>query len=101
VRQYAGDEGLPDEIIKKPPTAELWPGQSDEGELGLTYAMADRLLHYLVDKKFSDKRLLGLGFKRSFLQKVKRRIAENAFKRHLPPIAMIYPVRKSPIPNGA
>lgn len=89
VRQLAGDVGLPDEIIKKPPTAELWPGQSDEGELGLTYVMVDRFLYYLLDKKYSDKRLLKLGFKKGFIEKVKGRIADNAFKRRTPPIARI------------
>jgi len=91
VRQLAGDVGLPNRIIQKTPSAGLWPGQSDEKELGLTYARVDRLLHYLVDKKFSDKRLLGLGFKKSFIDKVKKRIAGNAFKRQLPPIAGILP----------
>ena len=89
IRQLAGDVGLPNKIIQKTPSAGLWPGQSDEKELGLTYARVDRLLYYLVDKKFSDKRLLGLGFKKSFLQKVKRRITDNAFKRQLPPIARV------------
>ena len=89
VRRLAADAGLPDEIIKKPPTAELWPGQSDEGELGLTYAMVDRFLYYLLDKKYSDKRLLKLGFKKGFIEKVKGRIADNAFKRRTPAIAKI------------
>lgn len=89
VRQLAHDAGLPGRIIRKTPSAGLWPGQSDEKELGLTYAKVDRLLYYLIDKEFSDKKLLGLGFKKSFLQKVKRRIAENAFKRRLAPIARI------------
>jgi len=93
VRQLAKDVGLPSQIIQKTPTAELWPGQSDEGELGLTYARVDRLLYCLVDKKFSDRKLLGLGFKKSFIEKVKKRIADNAFKMRLPPIAKIYPVR--------
>lgn len=93
LRQLARDVGLPGEIIQKTPTAELWPGQSDEGELGLTYARVDRLLYYLVDKKLSDRKLLRLGFKKGFIEKVKKRIAANSFKRRIPAIAKIYPVR--------
>jgi NAD+ synthase len=89
VRQLAKDLGLPLQIVQKTPTAGLWPGQSDEKELGLTYAQADRLLYYLVDKRFSDRKLAGLGFKKGFIQKVKSRIADNAFKLHTPPIAKI------------
>lgn len=87
LRQLAQDVGLPSEIIQKTPSAELWPGQTDEEELGLSYARVDRLLYYLVDKKSSDRKLLRLGFKKSFIEKVKQRIAENVFKRHLPPLA--------------
>ncbi len=36
--------GLPPEIVDKVPTAGLWPGQTDEGELGITYAELDRIL---------------------------------------------------------
>jgi NAD+ synthase len=88
-RQLAGDAGLPKEIIQKTPSAELWPGQSDEKELGFTYAKVDRLLYYLVDKKSSDKKLLTLGFQKGFIEQVKTRIAANAFKRRLPVIARI------------
>jgi len=89
VRQLAGDIGLPKEIIQKTPSAELWPGQSDERELGLTYARVDRFLYYLVDEKYPDLRLLKLGFKNSFIEKVKGRIANNAFKRRLSAVAKI------------
>ena len=90
VRQLAKEVGIPAPILAKTPSAELWPGQTDEGELGLTYARVDRLLYYLVDRKFSDQKLIRLGFKKSFIDKVKTRIAENSFKRHLPAIAKVY-----------
>ncbi|MBL7084830.1 MAG: NAD+ synthase [Candidatus Omnitrophica bacterium] len=89
IRQLAQDAGIPAQIIKQTPTAGLWPGQTDEGELGVTYAKVDRLLYYLVDKKFSDKKLIRLGFKKSLIEKVKKRIAANAFKGRMPPIAKI------------
>ena len=87
LRQLARDVGLPAQIIKQIPSAGLWPGQSDEAELGVTYARLDRLLYYLVDKGFSDKKLIGLGFKKSLIEKISRRIAANAFKRRLPTVA--------------
>ena len=89
VRQLAKDLGLPLQIVQKTPSAGLWPGQSDEKELGLTYAQTDRLLYYLVDKKVSDRKLAGLGFRKNLIQKVKGRIADNAFKMRTPPIAKI------------
>lgn len=89
VRQLAKDLGLPARIINQTPTAGLWPGQSDEGELGLTYVKVDRLLYYLVDKKYSENKLVGIGFKKSYIQKVNRRIAENCFKMRLPAIAKV------------
>jgi len=89
LRQLAKDIGIPAQIIRQTATAGLWPGQSDEGELGFTYAKVDRLLYYLVDKKFSDKKLIKLGFKKSLIGKVKNRIAANAFKGRTPAIAKI------------
>jgi NAD+ synthase len=89
VRQLAKEVGIPAEILRLKPSAGLWPGQTDEGELGLTYAKVDRLLYYLVDKRYSDKRLVKLGFKKAYVEKVKKRIAKNVFKRNLPPIAKI------------
>lgn len=89
VRQLAKEIGIPEKIIQQTPTAGLWPGQSDEGELGLTYVKVDWLLYYLVDKKYSENKLLKLGFKRSYVQKVKRRIAGNSFKMRLPAIAKV------------
>ncbi len=89
IRQLAKDVGIPREIIQKPPTAGLWPGQSDEKELGLIYARVDRLLYYLTDKGCSAKRLIKLGFKKGLVEKVTSRLRANAFKRRLPAIAKV------------
>ena len=89
IRQLAKDVGIPKQIIQKAPTAGLWSGQSDEKELGLTYIQADRLLYYLVDKGYSAKRLIKLGFKKRLIEKVTSRLQDNAFKRRLPAIAKI------------
>lgn len=51
VRGLARYMGVPASIIDKTPTAGLWPGQTDEGELGVTYNIADMILYKLVDEK--------------------------------------------------
>ena len=50
VRQLSEAVGVPDAILRKPPTADLWPGQTDESEVGLRYAELDRLLYWMVDR---------------------------------------------------
>ncbi len=89
LRQFAKDVGIPRDVIAQIPTAGLWPGQSDEGELGLAYSEVDKLLYYLLDKKYADTQLRRLGFKQGFIDKVKRRIAENKFKGRMPAIAKL------------
>ncbi len=76
---------IPKHIIKKKPSADLWAGQSDEGELGFTYKQADELLYYMIDQRFSQKELIAAGFKPAFIKHIKELIRHNQFKR-LPPI---------------
>lgn len=85
VRQLSRFLGVPDPIITKPPSADLWVGQTDEQELGYTYDEVDRLLHVLVDERRSDEQIVALGFESSMLEGVKTRIRRNHFKRK-PPI---------------
>src|SRR3989344_98497 len=54
VRQLADYLKIPDKIIKKPPTAGLWRGQTDEGEFGFSYAEADKILYLSIDKGLSQ-----------------------------------------------
>jgi NAD+ synthase len=68
VRQLAAAVGVPDIIIKKPPSADLWVGQTDEGELGFTYDEVDRLLLLLVDLRFSPEDCVEVGFDPSFVK---------------------------------
>lgn len=77
--------GVPDEIIKRKPTAGLWKGQTDEDELGCSYSNVDRLLLLMIDAKFSDDQLKKEGFDIGFIDKIRRRINETGFKRK-PPI---------------
>jgi NAD+ synthase len=89
VRQLARAVGVPEEIISKPPTADLWSGQTDEGELGFTYAEVDRLLYLLVDERYSPEECIQAGFKKPFVQRVAEIVRRNQFKRVLPPIAKL------------
>jgi NAD+ synthase len=89
VRQLARSVGVPAAILDKPPSADLWAGQTDEGELGFTYADADRLLYHLVDLRYSPEACVDAGFDRGFVSEVVRRIRRNHFKRVMPPIAKV------------
>lgn len=89
VRQLSAAMGVPEAIINKPPSADLWSGQTDEGELGFTYADVDRLLYLLVDQRYTPTDAVDAGFDSAFVQAVVRRIQRNQFKRVLPPIAKL------------
>jgi NAD+ synthase len=89
VRQLARAIGVPDVIVQKPPSADLWVGQTDEGELGFTYADVDLLLHKLVDQRYSLQACIEAGFDQVFVQNVVERIRQTQYKRVLPPIAKL------------
>jgi NAD+ synthase len=87
VRQLARAIGVPEVIIAKPPSADLWIGQTDEGELGFTYEDIDRLLSHLIDEGHSPQACIEAGFDSSFVNAVIEHMRKNQFKRALPPIA--------------
>lgn len=89
LRQLARDMGVPEVIVAKPPTADLWLGQTDEGELGFTYAEVDRLLYLLIDQRYSPEDCIDAGFSEQFVSAVVDRIRRNQFKRVMPPIAKL------------
>ncbi|MCD6401553.1 MAG: NAD(+) synthase, partial [Anaerolineales bacterium] len=89
VRQLARAIGVPEEIIDKPPSADLWDGQTDEGELGFTYAEVDQLLFLLVDKRYNPRECIDAGFSKDFVERVIERIRRYHYKRVLPPIAKL------------
>ena len=89
VRQLAKDMGVPEVILNKAPSADLWLGQTDEGELGFTYEEVDRLLYLLIDQRYSPDDCLEAGFDRNFVDKVVEKIRRSHFKRVLPPIAKL------------
>lgn len=89
VWQLAAELGVPEEIIRKKPSADLWTGQTDEGEMGFSYRDVDRLLYFMIDERRSDKDLVTMGFRMAFVNKVKEMIRKNQFKRRPPLIAKI------------
>jgi NAD+ synthase len=89
IRQLARVMGVPAPILEKAPSADLWKGQTDEGELGFTYEEVDKLLYLLVDQRYSSEDCVEAGFDPAFVEAVIRRIQRNHFKRILPPIAKL------------
>ena len=80
---------IPELIINKPPSADLWIGQTDEGELGFTYSEVDKLLLLLVDGRYRPEECVTAGFDEKFVQTVVTRIRRNQFKRMMPLIAKL------------
>ena len=91
VRQLALAAGVPETIVRKAPSADLWPGQTDEAEGGFSYPLLDRLLFWRVDKRRSTQELVDLGFEPALVDRVDRLIAGAEFKRQVPPIAKLGP----------
>ncbi len=87
LRQLAEYLNVPVQIRTKPPSADLWQGQTDEGELGLTYEKLDAFLFYLIEQGYDDLRLRNQGFSEEFIKKVRDKIARSEFKRRMPRIA--------------
>ena len=89
VVQLARHLDLPREVIDKPPSADLFEGQTDEAELGFTYEEADRLLFALVDLRLGERELAAAGFAPDLISRVAQRVVRNQFKRLPPPIAKL------------
>jgi NAD+ synthase len=87
--QLAEAIGIPRAIVEKKPTADLWEGQTDEGELGFSYKLVDRLLYFMVDERRTEAELLERGFEKHFIEKVSRMLKRNQFKRRPPVVAKI------------
>jgi NAD+ synthase len=75
--------------VDKAPSADLWVGQTDEGELGYTYADVDKLLYLLIDQRYTPQECVDAGFAEAFVKAVVKRIQRNQFKRIMPPIAKL------------
>jgi NAD+ synthase len=89
VRQLSKDLGVPQSILDKAPSADLWSGQTDETELGFTYEDVDQLFYYLIDERYSPEKCIDLGFDENFVTKVIKRVRMTHYKRVMPPIAKL------------
>lgn len=84
VRQLARAVGVPQNIIDKAPSADLWQGQTDEGELGFTYDQADAILYRLVDERRRVEDVIAMGFEARVVSRVIELMRRNQFKRVTP-----------------
>lgn len=88
VWQLAREIGVPEQIVNKPASADLIKGQTDESDFGITYLKADKILHYMT-QGFSNEKLVEMGFDRSDVELVWKRVDSTHWKRRLPTVAMI------------
>ncbi|MFN8625476.1 MAG: NAD+ synthase [Candidatus Binatia bacterium] len=85
----AQEIGVPEDVIRKQPSADLWAGQTDEAELGFGYREVDQLLYAMVDRRYSRAELHAAGFAESFVSRVGTLVRNSQFKRRLPVIAKV------------
>ncbi len=81
--------GVNENILKKPPSADLWAGQSDEEELGYTYAQIDNVLRMYVEKRLNIEDMISLGVDKQMLDMIISKIYKNQFKRKMPIVAKL------------
>jgi NAD+ synthase len=91
VRELAAHLRVPATIRRKAPTAGLWPGQTDEAEIGLTYEELDDILYGLVEERKRRKEIIEEGRRPAAVDRIVRMIRNSEFKRKLPPIAKLSP----------
>ena len=88
--------GVIDGILNKAPSADLWSGQTDEGEMGFSYALADLILYYWLERRYTVDSLKSLvrskGADEAVVDMVLKRVQRNAYKRVMPVIAKLSPV---------
>ena len=89
LREVAECLGVPERILAKPPSADLWPGQTDETELGASYDDLDRILYALVDRRWSQDRCVRAGLDAGLVARVAATVARMEFKRQVPPVAKV------------
>jgi NAD+ synthase len=91
VRALSRHLGVPDPILEKPPSADLWPDQNDEDDLGFTYDEVDRVLALLIDARVSPETAVAAGFDAAFVERVRTLVLRSQFKRRMPVIAKVSP----------
>lgn len=89
VRQLAAHLGVPEPILVKPPTADLYTGQTDEEQIGYSYAAIDAAFVHLIEDRLPPEQVVAMGFDAEFIRRVMRMVQRSQFKRRLPVIAKI------------
>lgn len=89
VWQLSETMAIPQAVIDKQPSADLWAGQTDEEELGFSYHQVDELLYRMVDLRLTKPELIVEGFDADFIDAIHARIQNSHFKRRLPVIAKV------------
>ncbi len=89
VRELAEGLGIPGRIIKKAPTADLWQGQTDEEEIGISYVEIDRILYLYIEKKQTLAQIIRAGFSEKKAEKVVNMVRKTDFKRRLPTVLQL------------
>jgi NAD+ synthase len=89
LRAVATELGVPSQVIAKPSSADLWPGQTDEDELGATYDALDRILYALVDRRWTVERCVAAGLSEELVRWTAQRVARHEFKRQMAPVAKV------------
>ena len=80
---------IPNELIEKKPSADLWEGQTDEQEMGLTYKEADQVLYRMLEENKKVEEVLAEGFNKDLVDNIVRRMNRSEYKRRMPLIAKI------------
>jgi len=89
--EFARWIGISEKIISKAPSADLWPGQTDESELGAKYKMLDSIMSLYIDQRKTKEEILSLGYSKNLVENVLNRIKKTQFKRTPPPVAKFSP----------
>ena len=80
---------LPEEIVSKTPSADLWEGQSDEEDLGFGYEEVDLLLYLMLERRMGRDAIIQEGIDEVFYDKVRKMVVRNQYKRMMPVIAKV------------
>ena len=80
IRGLARHLGIPEQLIVKAPSADLWEGQSDEADLGFSYEAVDLLLYMMLERRMDKKALLDKGIPEPFYDRVRKMVVRNQYK---------------------
>lgn len=89
VWQLSRHLGVPASVIDKKPSADLWPGQTDEGDLGFQYEVADEVLFLMFDQGLAPEEVVERGYPETVVERISQLEHQNRFKRRLMLIARL------------